>query len=71
MLELLALDPQLRAPIAWEAHHPLPLLAGEPERDLALRMELAEAEQELWAEIDPAFQERMRTSLPVLEHRRI
>ena len=24
LLELLALDPGIRAPIAWEAHHPLP-----------------------------------------------
>jgi len=49
LLELLALDPQLRAPLAWEALHPL--------RDLpaARRMELAEAEQELWADIHPEF----------------
>ena len=66
LLELLALDPQLRAPIAWEAHHPLPLRVGDPARDLALRRELAEAEQELWAEIDPAFltMHELRHDLP-------
>jgi len=65
LLELLALDPQLRAPIAWEAHHPLPLLA-DADRDIAHRMELAESEQELWAEIDPAFltMHELRHDLP-------
>jgi len=49
LLELLALDPQLRAPLAWEALHPL--------RDLpdARRLELAEVEQEFWADIHPEF----------------
>jgi hypothetical protein len=65
LLELLALDPQLRAPIAWEAHHPLPLL-GDPALDLAHRMQLAEAEHELWADIDPAFltMHELRHDLP-------
>jgi len=65
LLELLALDPDLRAPIAWEAVHPLPLRA-DPERDAALRLELAESEQELWAEIQPEFlsMHELRRDLP-------
>lgn len=52
LLELLALDPGLRAPLAWEAHHPLP--HGEfVERDS--RRLLAESEQELWMEMQPEF----------------
>src|SRR6476620_4468488 len=50
LLELLALDPQLRAPIAWEALHPLPA-EGSPER----RRELSECEQEFWADVHPEF----------------
>lgn len=49
LLELLALDPQLRAPLAWEALHPLD--DAPPER----RLELSEAEQEFWADIHPPF----------------
>jgi len=65
LLELLALDPSLRAPIAWEAAHPLPLLA-DPALDVAHRMELAESEHELWAEIDPDFltMHELRHDLP-------
>jgi hypothetical protein len=54
LLELLALDPSLRAPLAWEAVQPLPRL-DDPVADVAERRRLAEAEQELWADIDPAF----------------
>jgi hypothetical protein len=50
LLELLALDPQLRAPIAWEALHPLPY-EGDAER----RRELSECEQEFWADVHPEF----------------
>jgi hypothetical protein len=50
LLELLALDRQLRAPIAYEALYPLASL-GSPER----RRALAESEQELWADIHPPF----------------
>jgi hypothetical protein len=50
LLELLALDPQLRAPLAWEALHPL-AAEGDAER----RRELSEPEQELWADIHPEF----------------
>ena len=50
LLELLALDPSLRAPIAYEALYPLASM-GSPAR----RMELSESEQELWADIHPEF----------------
>ncbi len=50
LLELLALDPQLRAPIAYEALYPLNSM-GSVERRLAL----SESEQELWADIHPEF----------------
>jgi hypothetical protein len=50
LLELLALDPQLRAPIAYEALYPLASM-GSVER----RLELAESEQEFWADIHPEF----------------
>ncbi len=65
LLELLALDLALRAPLAWEAAHPLPL-GGDPVRDRALRMEVAESEQELWAEIQPEFltMHELRHDLP-------
>jgi hypothetical protein len=55
LLELLALDPALRAPIAWEAVQPLPRVPDDPARDRAERLRLAESEQELWADIDPTF----------------
>ena len=50
LLELLALDPQLRAPIAYEALYPLASM-GAVER----RLQLSESEQELWADIHPPF----------------
>ncbi len=50
LLELLALDPQLRAPIAWEALHPL-----RAEGDAERRRNLSECEQEFWADIHPDF----------------
>lgn len=50
LLELLALDPQLRAPYAWEALHPI-RDEGDPER----RRELSESEQEFWADVHPEF----------------
>jgi hypothetical protein len=61
LLELLALDPQLRAPLAWEALHPLPR-EGDPER----RRELSECEQEFWADVHPAFMtmHELRSDLP-------
>ncbi len=50
LLELLALDPQLRAPIAYEALYPLASM-GSVER----RLMLSESEQEFWADIHPEF----------------
>jgi hypothetical protein len=50
LLELLALDPSLRAPIAYEALYPLREM-GSVER----RLELSEGEQEFWADIHPEF----------------
>lgn len=63
LLELLALDPNLRAPIAWEAQHPLP--HGDA-RDPAARQALAEAEHEFWMDIQPelATLHEMRSDLP-------
>ncbi len=50
LLELFALDPQLRAPIAYEALYPLSSTGP-----VARRLELSESEQELWADIHPPF----------------
>jgi hypothetical protein len=50
LLELLALDPQLRAPIAYEALYPLGSSGS-----VARRLQLSESEQELWADIHPPF----------------
>jgi hypothetical protein len=56
LLELLALDPTLRSPLAWEALAPLPVVDGaDPAVDRARRLELAECEQEFWADIHPEF----------------
>jgi hypothetical protein len=62
LLELLALDPQLRTPLAWEALHPLP----RPDVGVT-RLEMAECEQELWADVHPEFQtmHELRSDLPV------
>ncbi len=54
LLELLALDPSLRAPIAYEALHPLPV-AADPGLDRERRRELSECEQELWSDVHPEF----------------
>jgi hypothetical protein len=58
--ELLWLDEALRAPLAWEALHPVPL--GEDRRLLA-----SECEQELWADVQPEFAavHELRSDLPV------
>jgi len=64
LFELLALDPSLRAPLAWEAIHPLPLPdAGPGDR----RPALSECEQELWADVQPEFAaiHELRSDLPV------
>jgi hypothetical protein len=54
LLELLALDPALRAPLAWEALAPLPVSA-DPAVDRRERLRRAECEQELWADVHPEF----------------
>ena len=61
LLELLALDPQLRAPIAWEALYPLD--ARTADRNPLV---LAEAEQEFWADVHPEFatMHELRSDLP-------
>jgi hypothetical protein len=63
LLELLALDPNLRAPIAWEAQHPIPHGAAI---DRESSMALAEAEHDLWMDIQPelATLHEMRSDLP-------
>ena len=48
--ELLALDPQLRAPLAWETLHPVDLADT-----CVSRAELGECEQDIWADIVPEF----------------
>ena len=69
-LELLALDPALRAPLSWEASHPLPLrpITDAANRDLerSERMALGEAEHELWADIQPELMtvHELRHDLP-------
>ncbi len=50
LFELLALDPNLRAPLAYEALYPLASM-GSVER----RLELSQSEQEFWADIHPPF----------------
>jgi hypothetical protein len=54
LLELLALDPSLRAPVAWEALHPLPVSADRAV-DRERRRELSECEQEFWSDVHPEF----------------
>jgi hypothetical protein len=63
LFELLWLDPGFRAPLAWEALHPLPL----PGAALDRRAELGECEQELWADVQPEFAaiHELRSDLPV------
>ena len=63
LFELLGLDPELRAPLAWEGIHPLPLPDSMGDR----RSALAECEQEFWADIAPEFAavHELRADLPV------
>jgi hypothetical protein len=64
LFELLWLDPSLRAPMAWEALHPiaLPDAVGADRRCLA-----GECEQELWSDVQPEFAaiHELRSDLPV------
>jgi hypothetical protein len=58
--ELLWLDRRLRAPLAWEALHPV----GTPDDG---RVAWSECEQELWADVQPEFAaiHELRSDLPV------
>ncbi|HET6664076.1 MAG TPA: sulfotransferase [Acidimicrobiales bacterium] len=63
LFELLGLDPGLRTPIATEVIHPaLPEGTGDAERRA-----MTEAEQELWADVQPEFAaiHELRSDLPV------
>ena len=63
LFELLALDPNARAPLAWEAIHPVAFDGASAER----RRALAECEQEFWADVQPEFAaiHELRADLPV------
>lgn len=64
LFELLALDPALRAPLAFEGLHPLPPHApGEA----GARRDWSECEQELWPEVQPEFaaMHELRSDLPI------
>ncbi len=65
LFELLALDPNARAPRAWEVIHPLPF--GEQGASAEERRALAECEQEFWADVQPEFAaiHELRADLPV------
>ncbi|MEW6268407.1 MAG: sulfotransferase [Thermodesulfobacteriota bacterium] len=65
LFELLALDPALRAPAAWQALHPLP--RAQAARDEQQRLAASECEQELWADVQPEFAaiHELRSDLPV------
>jgi hypothetical protein len=61
LFELLALDPALRAPLAYEALHPLPIRPSDDRRAWS------ECEQELWPDVQPEFaaMHELRSDLPV------
>jgi hypothetical protein len=63
LFELLALDPNARAPLAWEVIHPLPFDGASD----AARCSMAECEQEFWADVQPEFAaiHELRADLPV------
>ncbi len=63
LFELLALHPDLRAPIAAEALHPVSL----PEAGLADARSMGECEQDFWADIQPELlaMHEFRADLPV------
>ena len=73
LFELLALDPDLRAPTAAEALHPvaLPEATGDSgavgAAALPEPLVLSECEQEFWADVQPEFQalHELRSDLPV------
>ena len=61
LFELLALDPNLRSPVAADVLHPA---SAAP---YAERLTMSEAEQELWADVQPEFasMHELRADLPV------
>jgi hypothetical protein len=63
LFELLGLDPGLRTPVATEVLHPVP----PPGTGEAERRAMTEAEQELWADVQPEFAaiHELRSDLPV------
>jgi hypothetical protein len=63
LFELLALDPNARAPLAWEVMHPV-AFDGASE---AARRAMGECEQEFWADVQPEFAtiHELRSDLPV------
>jgi hypothetical protein len=63
LFELLALDPAARAPLAWEVIHPVALGEASESR----RRQMAECEQEFWADVQPEFAaiHELRSDLPV------
>ena len=64
LFELLWLDPTLRAPLAWEALHPVALGSLLSDED---RRAFSECEQEFWADVQPEFAaiHELRSDLPV------
>src|SRR5699024_8626488 len=63
LFELLALDPGLRSPIATDVLHPVP----QPGTTRDELVAMTEAEQELWADVQPEFaaMHELRSDLPV------
>jgi hypothetical protein len=63
LFELLALDPNARAPLSWEGIHPVPWNGATA----AARQRMAECEQEFWADVQPEFAtiHELRVDLPV------
>jgi len=64
LFELLALDPNARAPRAWEVMHPLPFEGATSDE---ARRALGECEQEFWSDVQPEFAaiHELRADLPV------
>lgn len=68
LFELLAEHPRLRAPLAWEALHPVPFAGADGAGSgSAHRAALAECEQEFWEDVQPEFAaiHELRATLPV------
>lgn len=66
LFEILAQHPGLRAPLAWEAIHPVPLPAADAAGGDA-RARIAECEQDFWEDVQPEFAaiHELRATLPV------